>query len=170
MGQPTNHKPQKTEFEVWRAIELDIWTPTEFMKWLVVSPDGQIIKSEPYGFTQSFGFIVRGIYINSYSHYMYITLTEIQKAQPFWNLRALIQEHEIKKTLTWISLGEFSFGLCLWFSAFSTGISKQIRLLWRLFRFSSFLSQHLRVKEVERHLWRFSPTRKDLQACSPFAF
>lgn len=96
MEKTNSHKPQKTEFEGWTAIELDIWTPIEFMKSFMVSSNWQIIKSESYGFTQSFGLILRGIYINTYSCYMYITLIEVQMAQPFWNLRALIQEHVIK--------------------------------------------------------------------------
>lgn len=35
------------------------------------------------------------------------------------------------------------------------------------FSFSSFLLKHLRLEEVERHLWRSSPTRKDYPGLLP---
>lgn len=85
------------------------------------------LKSETYGFTQSFAFILRGIHINKYSHYMYMTPTEVQMAQTFWNLGALIQEHYKKP---WPAFPfESSPLVYAWFLSFWIGISKYWTLL-----------------------------------------
>lgn len=135
------------------------------MKWFTVSSNGQIIKSETYGFTQSFGFLLRGIHINRHSHYMYITPIGVQMAQPFWNLRATIQERYKEP---WPAFSLENSALVYASDSFPLElVSKHIGPFWRFFSFSSFLSQHLRLEEVERHLWRSSPTRKDSPGLLP---